>query len=130
MMAKERFNPFFSEVVERFGKVATTQEEKGLQKYRQSLDPLDIRHDWLLMAEEELVDGYKYLNAERVRRAWVSREIQEHLQRVFVMLNEVENDMMESAAEWDDTELNSFHRQFDKIKEPLYSIGKLCEQMR
>ena len=129
-MSKEGSNSFFDEVVERFGRMAESQEQKGLQKYRQVLDPLDIRHDWLLMAEEELVDGYKYLNAERVRRAWIARAIDDILQRAFVLLNELENDMMESAAEWDDCELNSFHRRFQRIKERLNEIAKHTEQMR
>ncbi|KGX84465.1 hypothetical protein [Pontibacillus litoralis] len=50
-----------------FSGVAISQEEKGVAKYGKPLDPRD-NYNWLEMAKEELVDGFKYLEAERVKR--------------------------------------------------------------
>ncbi|RDW21020.1 hypothetical protein CWR48_04195 [Oceanobacillus arenosus] len=56
-----------SRSIDSFADVATSQEEKGIVKYGKPLDPLD-KYDWLQMAKEELVDGFKYLEAEHVKR--------------------------------------------------------------
>lgn len=50
-----------------FGNTANAQEEKGIKKYGKPLDPMDD-YDWLDMATEELVDAFKYLEAEKVKR--------------------------------------------------------------
>lgn len=56
-------------VIERFTAQAHNQEAKGLEKYGKALDPFDRKnYDWLEMAEEELVDAFKYFHAEKVRR--------------------------------------------------------------
>ena len=57
-----------------FAKSATSQEEKGIQKYGKPLNPLD-NYDWLEMAKEEQVDGFKYLEAEKVKRNYIAQEI-------------------------------------------------------
>lgn len=57
-----------------FAHVANEQEMKGIKKYGQPLDP-DDSYDWLEMAKEEQVDGYKYLLAEQVRRNRVIDDI-------------------------------------------------------
>lgn len=54
-------------VKKEFNDVADSQEVKGLEKYGVALDP-HAKYDWLAMAKEELVDGFKYLECERVRR--------------------------------------------------------------
>lgn len=59
-----------------FAHVANEQEKKGIEKYGQPLDP-DDSYDWLEMAKEELVDGYKYLLAEQVRRNRVIDDIRQ-----------------------------------------------------
>lgn len=61
----------------KFKRVAFTQEMKGLDKYGEPLDPLNKDYDWLEMAIEEQVDGFKYLHAEQVKRAHVVAEIRE-----------------------------------------------------
>lgn len=53
-----------------FNHVADEQENKGIQKYGQALDPLDD-YNWLEMAVEEQVDGFKYLTAEMEKRAYI-----------------------------------------------------------
>lgn len=73
---------FLKAVIRRFAGIAEKQEEKGLKKYEQTLDPMDTKWDWLLMAEEELVDGFKYLAAERERRNRILRDVRLHLQAV------------------------------------------------
>lgn len=57
-----------------FELMANYQERKGIEKYGHPLNPLD-RHDWLEMAEQEQVDGYKYLKAEQVKRTLVADKI-------------------------------------------------------
>lgn len=61
-----------------FSNLANDQENKGIEKYGQPLDPMDD-YDWLRMAQEELVDGYKYFEAERYKRDMVIRNIREIL---------------------------------------------------
>lgn len=53
---------------------ADAQENKGIEKYGQPLEPMD-NYDWLEMAEQEQVDGYKYLVAEQVKRQKVIGKI-------------------------------------------------------
>lgn len=66
---KAEQSPFLAEVVSIFTSAAIKQEVKGLKRYGQTLDPLSTQgFDWLEMAKEELVDAFKYLQAERVRR--------------------------------------------------------------
>ena len=59
---------FIEEVKSEFAWVAEKQEEKGIKKYGHELRPLDD-YDWLEMAKEELVDAFKYLECERIKRA-------------------------------------------------------------
>lgn len=59
-----------------FTERAYEQENKGIKKYGKALDPLDD-YDWLTMAAEEQVDGYKYLLAEMEKRKYIASEIRE-----------------------------------------------------
>jgi len=43
-------------------------------KYGKALDPLD-RYDWLQMCTEELVDAFKYLQAEKEKRTFILNKI-------------------------------------------------------
>lgn len=53
--------------IEQFERTARKQEAKGFKKYGQTLNPLDD-YNWLKMAEEEIVDAFKYLTAEQKKR--------------------------------------------------------------
>ena len=53
---------------EEFTRVNEDQESKGIEKYGHSMKPLEPKWDWLQMAKEEFVDGFKYLVAESERR--------------------------------------------------------------
>ena len=55
---------------------AYEQENKGIKKYGKALEPLDD-YDWLTMAAEEQVDGYKYLLAEMKKREYVVKGIRQ-----------------------------------------------------
>lgn len=57
-----------------FTETAKKQEDKGIAKYGKPLDPLD-NYDWLKMAKEEQVDGYKYLEAEIAKRKFICNKI-------------------------------------------------------
>ena len=81
-----------------FAHVANEQEKKGIKKYGQPLDP-DDSYDWLEMAKEEQVDGYKYLLAEQVRRNRVIDDIRQIIktgvhpdvyEKINSLLNELE----------------------------------------
>lgn len=63
-----------NESIKEFDRVARVQEKKGIMKYGQALDPLD-RYDWLEMAKEELVDAFKYLQAEKEKRTFILDKI-------------------------------------------------------
>lgn len=63
-----------NKTIEEFDYIANSQEKKGIAKYGKPLDPLD-NYDWLEMANEELVDGYKYLIAEKEKRNFIVNKI-------------------------------------------------------
>lgn len=69
---------FLKLVTGKFAEGANKQEVKGIEKYGVPLNPMD-NYDWLNMAEEELIDGYKYLVAERTRRDAILKEIVEDI---------------------------------------------------
>ena len=77
--------------VDQFTQVALSQEKKGIQKYGQPLNPLDS-YDWLDMASQELVDGFKYLHAEQVKRAEICAKIRRLVDKpeVLRLLDELE----------------------------------------
>ena len=59
--------PFTEKFLLRVIEKAVSQDEFGLKKYNQYLNPMD-GYDWLNMAFEEYVDLGKYIEAERYRR--------------------------------------------------------------
>lgn len=59
----------------KFEEQLNNQNEKGMEKYGQSLDPLDGRYCFLQMAMEEQVDGFQYLHAEQIKRKHVADQI-------------------------------------------------------
>lgn len=67
---------FLDKVISSFSKTARTQEMKGIEKYGHELQPLEQKYDWLEMAKEEIVDGFKYLEAERERRDFITKKIE------------------------------------------------------
>lgn len=71
-----------------FNQIAEQQELKGIKKYGKELDALD-KYDWLEMAQEEFVDGFKYLQAEKMRRQFIITKIK----------NIVDNESMEREVE-------------------------------
>lgn len=76
---KTGISEFLDMVIGKFTKAAISQEQKGLEKYGHAVQPHDPKWDWLNMAEEELIDAYKYLVADRIRRddvlAYATREL-------------------------------------------------------
>jgi|GEM_PF-2936810 hypothetical protein len=66
---------FLEKVIDQFADTATSQEKKGIEKYGHELQPMDPKWDWLAMAKEEFVDGFKYLAAEQERRNELIKEI-------------------------------------------------------
>ena len=60
--------------IDTFIDYAKAQEQKGIEKYGQPLDPLD-NYCWLTMAIEEQVDGFQYLVAEMKKRKFVVDKI-------------------------------------------------------
>jgi len=61
--------------INKFNEGAKKQEDKGIEKYGQPLEPTDTKHDWLEMAIEEQVDGVKYLHAEQIKRKHITDQI-------------------------------------------------------
>lgn len=87
---------FFQRVINNFSEVAFKQEEKGIKKYGKELDPYNVDpetnepYDWIGMAEEEFVDGFKYLFAERERRDEVFKNIKEMTETMELFANDVD----------------------------------------
>lgn len=77
--------------IEEFDYVANRQEEKGIAKYGKPLDPMD-NYDWLEMANEELVDAYKYFMAEKVKRQHCINKIRQltNDSSIHILLDELE----------------------------------------
>lgn len=51
-------------------KVMNSQDKYGFEKYGKELDHSDD-YDWLMMLQEELADGLKYLQCEMDRKKYV-----------------------------------------------------------
>lgn len=68
---------FLTETTAHFDRISKHQELKGVQKYGKPLNPLECLgdHDWLNMAEEELVDGFKYLQVEKEKKAVIKARL-------------------------------------------------------
>lgn len=60
--------------IDSFTAVATAQADKGIKKYGKTVNPLDD-YDWLQMAQEEMADGYVYLEAEKEKRKFIVAKI-------------------------------------------------------
>lgn len=87
-------NPYhLYETIEEFDYVANNQEKKGIAKYGKPLDPMD-NYDWLQMANEELVDAYKYFMAEKVKRKYCIQMIRS------VIENECDYDVQTQINIW------------------------------
>ena|SRR5690625_2599520 len=84
-------NSHLENTVIKFAIEAQVQEDKGIDKYGKPLDPLD-NYDWLKMASEELVDAYKYLNAEQEKIKHIIKSIRELTddKKINLLLDELE----------------------------------------
>lgn len=80
--------PFTQKVSDDFLETMIAQDEKGIEKYNQALDPMDSKYDWLNMATEELADCLKYFKAEQVRRDSVLKDVFESLDVLADLLKE------------------------------------------
>lgn len=74
--------PFTKLVAEEITAKMIQQDDKGIEKYGKSLDPMDSNYDWLCMAEEEVADMLKYFKAEQVRRDKIIQEIEHDLETI------------------------------------------------
>lgn len=122
---------FISKVLQIFTRVAIRQEGYGIKKYGKPLDPMDRQHDWLNMTIEELVDGFKYLLAERERRDILASE---GLKRIAEIREIVQNSEIDSSEyEYINLHLNSiegifrtltFNLEKDDIHTEKFSDGQ------
>lgn len=81
-MSKQYPFPFTKIAVRELEQVMLKQDEKGMEKYGQALDPYDKKYDWLQMAEEELADMAKYFKAEQYKRNYVMELVMEQIEHV------------------------------------------------
>lgn len=77
---------FLQRVCNQFFRTADSQEQKGMEKYGHEVQPHDPKWDWNRMAEEEIVDAYKYILAERERRDAIILEVTMQLEKMGLML--------------------------------------------
>lgn len=87
--------PVINKAIDKYKRLAIKQGEKGIATYGQTLDALDNKHDWLQMAAEEQVDGFQYLEAERLKREFVVEKIE----RILVNNTKTPRDPMAIEAE-------------------------------
>lgn len=81
-MTYEKKYPFTKVVIEELEKTMVKQDEKGMEKYGQALDPMDTKYNWLQMAEEELADLSKYFKAEQHKRDTIIQIVLEHVKNI------------------------------------------------
>lgn len=63
-------------VIDEFAKVVDSQDDKGLEKYNQSIDNAkDEDYHWLVMAGEEIIDMFKYFIREIRRLTKENRQL-------------------------------------------------------
>lgn len=91
--------PFTKIVVNEFEKTMLSQDEKGMDKYGQALDPFDTKYDWLEMAEEELADLIKYFKAEQHKRNFILKEILEIVVETSIDADEKEDHYTKTQME-------------------------------
>lgn len=103
---------------DRIIRVAKSQDDFGYKKYGKYLDPEDD-FDWLEMAEEELVDLMKYLNAERESRS-IDRD--KLFKRVLVSQNLIK-DAQSGRMEPMDV-LKSLEREMNTMRTMLEDMGR------
>lgn len=73
---------FFDRSNNEFKVINVVQTEKGEKKYGYDINPIEHKWDWLRMAEEEIVDGFKYLVAEKDRRDHYINESLDELRKL------------------------------------------------
>lgn len=61
--------------IDRFMEVVEKQSRKGIETYKQDIDPMESGRDWLDMGDEELVDAFRYNQAERQKRAFIAGKL-------------------------------------------------------
>lgn len=66
--------PFTQKTSNDLLKTMIEQDEKGMDKYGKELNPMDD-YDWLDMAQQEIADLVKYVQAEKVRRNIILDEV-------------------------------------------------------
>lgn len=108
--------PFTQFVRDIFTATAHKQDQKGLVKYNQPLDPYDSKHDWNVMIEEELVDAYKYLIAERTKRDKVIEELNEELLIVEKNVSFLAREDIEERVQAIRQKLHTLSKTFNKME--------------
>lgn len=119
---------FLKRVTERFEEVAGYQEQKGIEKYGHELQPSDKKWDWLLMAEEELVDGYKYIQAEKTRRENKKNEITFRVTQLINFLNILEDEVITILEGYDNPinkDLEQINKMFDNARNKISEIKNI-----
>lgn len=113
--------PFTEKFLLRVIEKAVSQDEFGLKKYNQYLNPMD-NYDWLNMAFEEYVDLGKYIEAERYRRDVI-------LLNVLININKMRSKIEKNGENFNPQLIKDISRILDALEVDIRSLSRNLDGM-
>lgn len=113
--------PFTEKFLLRVVEKAVSQDEFGLKKYNQYLNPMDS-YDWLNMAFEEYVDLGKYIEAERYRRDVI-------LSNVLFNINKMRSKIEKNGENFNPQLTKDISRLLDALEVDIRSLSRNLDGM-
>ena len=113
--------PFTEKFLLRVIEKAVSQDEFGLKKYNQYLNPMD-NYDWLNMAFEEYVDLGKYIEAERYRRDVI-------LSNVLLNISRMRNKIEKNGEYCNPQLIKDISRLLDALEVDIRSLSRNLDGM-
>lgn len=117
---------FVIDVIKSFGKGAKAQAHKGKEKYNTTLNPFTPHYDWLQMAEEEQIDGYVYLRAERTKRSHVLHQVRERLDSIEYIM--AASQAMNRDKDYVRTYINEIEQYLDALEGKAVDLPHTIQQ--
>ena len=113
--------PFTEKFLLRIIEKAVSQDEFGLKKYNQYLNPMDS-YDWLNMAFEEYVDLGKYIEAERYRRDVI-------LSNVLLNISRMRSKIEKNGENFNPQLIKDISRLLDALEVDIRSLSRNLDGM-
>ena len=113
--------PFTEKFLDRVIEKAVSQDEFGLKKYGQYLNPME-GYDWLNMAFEEYVDLGKYIEAERYRRDVI-------LSNVLLNISRMRDKIEKNGENFNPQLIKDISRLLDVLEVDIKSLSRNLDGM-